>query len=807
MAGGEEDDDDDESEGEDDDDDEGGAFIGPDYQAVLPAFVGSYSPTKHGAGAAATSPARGINSPVSPSRGEGVRKAATASKAHAAVVAKQELAGAMAAAVRPEHAEPTALSLDAEMAEAAARIALKLTRFAYLENERLAAALDVRGRVSRVGGEVYYPGASSAAGAAERAKASNKAAARAGAASGAAGGAASGAAGSAIAVAGGAGAAAGGVLRVATAVASSIPVPRRRRGAARARADLTGWCPVRSATAKGSGASAAATAGSSGGGGGLFAPVSVQCLTSAAYASSRGKGDLAPDFYKYLNDVHDEDMEEEEDDDSGSDRGNTDSGSDSARGALAQRRRRKPPEQWESNVRLALEVQPDGRVSVPPFRIVTRRVKICGTMGCTLPDRHRGLHRIPSIDEPRKRRHVQSLEPTSSQQYGGGPSSSSFPPNLPKVGRVRSSGAESLGEPKVGRVRSNGSDYSNASDSHAGVKRSRSGGLGPGMAAAAVAKAAAAATAAAVAAAAEADAAAARAAAGEAGVAVIRMHRKKQKLAANRPGVYRVDRLVDRKVSMPSLKPSRHLAARLVRMLPAGAAPCSRCCHCCCLHAPSNAICSLPALAAPSARFSLLSLLSLLPALAALMIPLLLDTSRVDSGTRRATARGSTACAGRASARTTTPGRASRTSSTRRSSRSSMPRCRPRTRPRRWWRCRCTHRRTSYKAASSRRLRVERHRASGLARAAARVVQTGEDTSVRRHLCARIVGARTAPRVCRCSEDRIGSQGYGYLVGLCAALRGTALTWRGRRTRKCGGECGEEGTECEACNGERMRGA
>ena len=44
---------------------------------------------------------------------------------------------------------------------------------------------------------------------------------------------------------------------------------------------------------------------------------------------------------------------------------------------------------------------PEGHVDCA-LRLVTRRFKMCGTMGCQLPDRHSGLHILPEI-EPRKR--------------------------------------------------------------------------------------------------------------------------------------------------------------------------------------------------------------------------------------------------------------------------------------------------------------------------------------------------------------------------------------------------------------------
>ena len=37
------------------------------------------------------------------------------------------------------------------------------------------------------------------------------------------------------------------------------------------------------------------------------------------------------------------------------------------------------------------------------LQLVTRKIKLCGTLGCLLPDRHSGLHILPMIDEPRRR--------------------------------------------------------------------------------------------------------------------------------------------------------------------------------------------------------------------------------------------------------------------------------------------------------------------------------------------------------------------------------------------------------------------
>ena len=199
-------------------------------------------------------------------------------------------------------------------------------------------------------------------------------------------------------------------------------------------------------------ASAAGTAGTTGTTGTASGAASVGGMAAATAAAAplatRGV-DLAPGFYRFLVDS------DEPEDYAGWDHGYED---DSAGGAGASAMEsgsegvavRKPgprgprgPQRWQTSVRLdvkavagrvrlgisaapsanggaetapapaaegvsegAMAPLPSGeeRVVQCSLQLVTRRIKLCGTMGCMLPDRHAGLHQLPDMDEPRKRR-------------------------------------------------------------------------------------------------------------------------------------------------------------------------------------------------------------------------------------------------------------------------------------------------------------------------------------------------------------------------------------------------------------------
>ena len=93
------------------------------------------------------------------------------------------------------------------------------------------------------------------------------------------------------------------------------------------------------------------------------------------------------------------------------------SGLGGARARTSNAGRNGPIPQWETTVRLALDLVSargggggGGTAVACTLSLRTRRLKLCGTLGCRLPDRHPGLHSLPTLDEPRKRRHVQPLE-------------------------------------------------------------------------------------------------------------------------------------------------------------------------------------------------------------------------------------------------------------------------------------------------------------------------------------------------------------------------------------------------------------
>ena len=169
------------------------------------------------------------------------------------------------------------------------------------------------------------------------------------------------------------------------------------------------------AAAAAAAAAAVAAAGASDGllgvaAAGLLAPVSAHALTSAAFSSGEPQVDLAAYFWKFLNDEHEDDdaMSDDDDDDDDAPGSGSDGGPSRRRGGA---KGNKAPS--ETTVRVSLEVGVGGVVSCP-LRLKTTRRKVCGTLGCTLPDRHSGLHNLPVLDEPRKRRHVVALEATSS---------------------------------------------------------------------------------------------------------------------------------------------------------------------------------------------------------------------------------------------------------------------------------------------------------------------------------------------------------------------------------------------------------
>ena len=324
-------------EGEEEEDCE--VLLGHDYQASIPRYRGPY------VAPAIISPTR--RTPTSPPR-----SAAAASKASAIAQAKID-----AAQQDNEHQNPVPVRHDDMERDAARSVAAKLTRFAYLENGRLATAL-----------------LSSSAGAAANGLASSSSDA-------------------------------GGLFAPLSAKAITAAARKGPRGS--------------------------------------FAAFSTRALTAAAYESG-APADMAPAFFKYLNDENDDE------DDPSSDGGSSDEGSVRSSGGPAARRKKVP--EWGTTVRLSLELIPGGGLSVGmvpsaspngssssggvgvfvgcSLRLKTSKLKLCGTLGCRLPDRHPGLHQMPELDEPRKRRVVVQLDPTPLEPQMGKPQLGKSKPTL-----------------------------------------------------------------------------------------------------------------------------------------------------------------------------------------------------------------------------------------------------------------------------------------------------------------------------------------------------------------------------------------
>ena len=205
----------------------------------------------------------------------------------------------------------------------------------------------------------------------------------------------------------------------------------------------------------------------------------------------------------------------------------------------------------------------DGRAAAGPvtcmLTLETRRLKLCGTMGCTLPDRHAGLHVVPQLVEPRRRRGVDPLSPGSDVQPDtakvrkppqvkvdsrGGGGSRSFKPGR---GRAATSTTGQSGR-RPGHGHGSAAQRRNSvPNSSVSQKRARTAGGLDGKdsafaVAAAAAAAAAKATAAARAAQATAKVAARVAAEAAAQVSAAKRHRKPASA-----GVFTVEQLLDRR--------------------------------------------------------------------------------------------------------------------------------------------------------------------------------------------------------------------------------------------------------------------
>ena len=215
--------------------------------------------------------------------------------------------------------------------------------------------------------------------------------------------------------------------------------------------------------------------------------------------TSRMRGAVAAfprDFFRYLNASDSEDDGGScSGDESGSGSAGGESNSGHGRAAAGPAARRKP-EQWQTVVRLELAISRDGQIALcspsgdeqpqpqpqpPPvkiesaatpeavvteaepsassssggagaggvpwvgcsLRLDTRRIKLCGTMGCTLPDRHSGLCRVQEMGEPRKRRRHSSssllASPTAPAQAPGRSSAAARGAAPPVVARLGSS--------------------------------------------------------------------------------------------------------------------------------------------------------------------------------------------------------------------------------------------------------------------------------------------------------------------------------------------------------------------------------